>query len=426
MKSNNLKVAIIGAGAAGLTAAYLLQQKEITYTIFEASAIAGGRIRSLTGFADFPIELGAEEIHGQNSWLYELSEKLGKDTYRLKGDDLYFIDGKTYTGDRLWKIEAETMQKIDDFMLNIEDYEGEDISIQKLVEQHKIPEKFQFILDIWLGNEYGSCNKRLGAKSLAEAEQKWTSGSKNFHFRGERYLSVFEEIFSDVFQHIQYNTPIQKIDYQTNKVKLISEQGISYEADKVIVTIPINILKAQDIDFIPSLPVSKLKAIQNIGMDNAIKVILKFKQRIWEESLSSIFSDGIVPEYWMPGWRNVGQNNVMIGLVAGEKAEKLAKLGEEAKSKILEELDIIFGNQLASQNLENYLLQDWGKEPYIRGGYSYPSLGSDEARKRLASPIANKLFFAGEATHTAGHLATVHGAMETAERAVEEILKNYQ
>lgn len=423
MKNNNLKIAIIGAGAAGLTAGYLLQHQEVDYTIFEATSIVGGRIRSLTGFADFPVELGAEEIHGRNSWLYELGEKLGKETYRLKGDDLYFIEGKTYTWEQLSEVEPETLQKIDDFMLNYEDYEGEDISVQQVVERYKIPEKLQFLLDIWLGNEYGSSNSRIGAKSLAEAEQKWTSGSKNFHFRGERYLSVFEEAFSEVFPNIQYNTPIQNIDYQGKKIKLISKKGEIYEVDKVIITVPLNVLKAQDIDFIPSLPVSKLKAIQTIGMDNAIKVILRFKQRIWEENLSSIFSDGIVPEYWMPGWRNVGQNNVMIGLIAGEKAEKLAKMGEEAKSKILEELDIMFGNQLASQNLENYLLQDWGKEPYIRGGYSYPSPGSDEARKRLASPIANKLFFAGEATHTAGHLATVHGAMETAERAVEEILK---
>ena len=67
-------VAIIGAGAAGLYAAHLLSKRGIPVKVFEASDRIGGRIKPLTGFASFPIELGAEEIHGDNSVLYSFKK----------------------------------------------------------------------------------------------------------------------------------------------------------------------------------------------------------------------------------------------------------------------------------------------------------------------------------------------------------------
>ena len=66
--------------------------------------------------------------------------------------------------------------------------------------------------------------------------------------------------------------------------------------------------------------------------------------------------------------------------------------------------------------------KNWANEPYIGGSYSYPSINSAGQRENLASSISNKLFFAGEATNYNGHLATVHGAMETGYRAAIEIL----
>ncbi|MEM9017373.1 MAG: FAD-dependent oxidoreductase, partial [Verrucomicrobiota bacterium] len=57
------KVIIVGAGAAGLTAAYMLKRQKVKVRILEASNTIGGRLRKLEGFADFPIDLGGEWIH---------------------------------------------------------------------------------------------------------------------------------------------------------------------------------------------------------------------------------------------------------------------------------------------------------------------------------------------------------------------------
>ena len=66
---------------------------------------------------------------------------------------------------------------------------------------------------------------------------------------------------------------------------------------------------------------------------------------------------------------------------------------------------------------------DWGKEPYIWGAYSYASPNSLGQREVLAQPVVNKLYFAGEATNFQGAPATVHGAMESAAWAVEQMLE---
>ncbi len=66
------KVLIIGAGAAGLYAAYILKSKGINFEILEASANYGGRLGKLNGFADFPIDTGAQWLHGKNNILGDL------------------------------------------------------------------------------------------------------------------------------------------------------------------------------------------------------------------------------------------------------------------------------------------------------------------------------------------------------------------
>lgn len=68
----NAKVIVIGAGAAGLSAAYLLKQGGIDVQILEASSRLGGRMLRSKSFADFPLALGAEWLHAKNTVLNEI------------------------------------------------------------------------------------------------------------------------------------------------------------------------------------------------------------------------------------------------------------------------------------------------------------------------------------------------------------------
>ncbi len=74
--------------------------------------------------------------------------------------------------------------------------------------------------------------------------------------------------------------------------------------------------------------------------------------------------------------------------------------------------------------LESRHPHNWHADPFARGAYSYVRVGGLEAPRRLGAPVADTLFFAGEATVSDGHTGTVHGAMATGNRVADEIIRS--
>jgi monoamine oxidase len=127
-----------------------------------------------------------------------------------------------------------------------------------------------------------------------------------------------------------------------------------------------------------------------------------------------------VPEYWYTALGR-GSTPVLTAFVMGEKAEQLGSLGNGAVQAVLADLDAMFAGA-ATPRFAAAEIMDWAKMPYVRGAYSFPVVGGGIAmRERLAAPVAGKLFFAGEATHSGGHSGTMHGAFESASRVVGEL-----
>jgi monoamine oxidase len=67
-------------------------------------------------------------------------------------------------------------------------------------------------------------------------------------------------------------------------------------------------------------------------------------------------------------------------------------------------------------------VHDWQADPFARGAYSYVTVGGDKARSALAEPLADTLFFAGEAADTEGEAGTVAGALQSGARAARQVL----
>ena len=67
-------------------------------------------------------------------------------------------------------------------------------------------------------------------------------------------------------------------------------------------------------------------------------------------------------------------------------------------------------------------MHDWQVDPFACGAYSYVVAGGGNARELLAQPLESTLFFAGEAADSGGESGTVAGALESAQRAVEQLL----
>jgi monoamine oxidase len=415
------KIAIIGAGASGLYSAYLLLKEGLDVEIFEASSLLGGRIRPLVKFSDFPVELGAEEVHGENSLYYDFIKKKGISLVEKDFENYYMLAGKL-TEESQAELDSE-YNKTQKIIQEISNYQGSDVSMQDYFSTKGISKNYMHIPEALVGNEYGTSLKNLGASGLAKSLREWSSGSDNFVVKSRSHLSIIEDLCERALKYVRLNTQITKIDYSNSVILLEDSAKNQYKATRVIVTVPISILRDGDIQFIPALPFEMSSAFSKIGMGPGMKIVLKFIRKFWEPNTGSIISDGIIPEYWAAGHRKSTLNNVLVGFVNGENAIQLGKSKKDIVKTALNDLDRIFGGKTASQWFSDSFVMDWSQEPFIRGTYSYPKVGEGNAREALAKPVKNKLFFAGEATHTEGHFGTIHGALETAVRAVNQVLE---
>lgn len=411
-------VVIIGAGAAGLCAADFLRSSGRRAIILEASSFVGGRVRAREGFSDFPIELGAEELHGPDNELIREASRRGIDTLRhFTTDDMMRLDGDLHFLDQAER-DADVRRAFD-LIDSLGKYSGPNISVQEYLTLDHFPRRAWHYLDSRLGVEHGTTLDRLAIGGFLHYERGWEARETNYTLR-QRYFNLFEPMVPGL--EILLDTPVESISWQGSP-RVRTHDGREFDASAVIVTISLRVLREGGIIFDPPLPPEKIHSMNAIGMDSGMKIILKFRQRFWDERMYFLHTDGFLPQYWATGNGKSEGNRVLTAFVGGTRAETLAGMNVDPVRFALEELDEIFRPRLASRSFEDGFVADWGADPFVRGLYSYPTIHTTEAdRVTLAASLEGKIFFAGEATDTAGHSGTVHGAMATGRRAAEEII----
>ncbi len=428
-------VVIVGAGAAGLYAAKVLKEAGINVIILEASDTHGGRVKPLEGFADFHVEAGAEFVHGKGntagdppSFLWSSINDYNPDLLLEYGayKEMYQI-GTGYEVEPYWDAELEAAWQ---FYLNMYAYTGDDVFMSDyLLSEYGIDESHPYwhIYEAWIGSEFGTTIKRIGMKSIAISEVLWLTGSKDY-LLDDSYLSILETLFfNPILSDIQYNKQVTAINYSGTNAIVSCADGSSFITDKVIVTVPIPILKENTISFTPLLSFVKSTAINALQMGAGMKLILKFSNRFWGDEIQDMTMDGYTTFIWDPGRDKTGATDaVLICFIMGENAEYMSSLGTGAVDVALAELDALFDGAATANYLDNFI-SDWSKAPYIKGAYSFPALytyttETNTTRIDLALPVDCKLFFAGEATNN-NHPATVHGALESGARAAAEVLE---
>lgn len=363
---NDESVLIIGAGPAGMSAGYLLEQQGINYQILEALPTHGGRIKHNTTFSNFPISLGAEWMHVANSGNNILSEIVNDSSVnvatQMQGYDLQNDPSGYYNG---------TMLELDT-----------------------------------LGNHFG----------FDFADKK---------FVGSSWLSFFETyVLPSIQSKITYNAPITAIDYSADEIVVMAQNGDTFKANRVIVAVPVKILQNGFISFTPSLPANKQQAINNINVWSGLKAFFKFTTKFYPTYLS--FPNSESPQgqlqYYDAAYAQNTSDNILGLFSTGQRAETYQNLsGDAQRDYILNELDTIFGNNVASSNYIEHIVQNWNAEPYANGAYitAYENSGQVEI---LGQSVGNKLFFAGDAYTTGDDWSSVHAAARSAKRAVEELV----
>ncbi len=402
------KVLIVGAGAAGLYAGYILQSKGIDFTILEAAATHGGRMGKLTGFADYDIDTGAQWLHGRNNILGDLIHKTRTPITRDDSDLSYWFEGQV----------RESLPK-DPFIF--EERNLPDVSFKDYAHQQGFGAEYDYIVEAIAGDQ-GASASLLSAYWNSEDEQDWVSGDEDFKFRNTFFDFIHTQIAAQVLSHIRYSTPVTQIDHSGEEVRITDASGTVWTADKVIVTVPISILKLNEISFTPALPAEKTAAFAKFGMGPGMKVFLKFSTRFYPDGL---YGGAVCAAYADDSVGKETSDNVLLAFVMGDQAAALHALGSDTAitNALLAELDGIFAGQATATFLASSV-HDYTARPYIKGAYGYSTVGMGDAREVAAQPVGDKLFFAGEAMNVNGHHQTVHGAVESGYKAVIDLLNS--
>lgn len=414
-------VLILGAGVAGLSAAEALSDAGVPFLLLEASSHFGGRVRALEEFADFPIELGAEEIHGPDNAVQTLARRCGvKPLRHFTTDDLIRLDGDLHFLDQ-----AENdpdLHRAFEVITGLGNYAGENLSVDEYLNRQHFPRRTRHYLDSRLGVEHGTTLDRLAMRGFLSYERGWEARETNYTLPSP-YLGLFQDAIAQAAPSTLLGCPVESISW-LEKPSVRCADGRTFSAQAVIVTASVAVLRENGIHFDPELPPAKRASAAAIGMDTGMKIVLKFRQRFWDERMYFLHADGFLPQFWVPGKGKSETSTVLTAFVGGARAEMLGRWKVDPVQFALGELDEIFGARIASRSFEQGLVADWGADPYVRGLYSYPTVDTtDQDRHVLAAALDNKVFFAGEATDTDGHSGTVHGAMATGVRAAWEVLR---
>lgn len=431
-------VVVIGAGAAGLYTAEILNAKGIKVTLLEASGQVGGRIRSLRNqpdlvnisVADFPVELGAEVIYGSDSIWGTNLKNFRIPTVELAGvsTDRFILDNTAKTAEE-WQSDGDFVAA-QSFVEGLAGNSGSALSVAQAAAG--LPSRVTRLVNSQVGNFFGASNELMGINGIAEDLNLRPHDGKALVIKNNPMQDFLISRFDLVSGFIKLNTPVTSINYASDPIIITDANGGQTEASKVVVTVPVSILKKNLISFTPGLPSGKTTALGKIGMGASIRVVMDFKKNFWGENTGFIWGSEFAPVCFNGG---VGRGELFQTLsitINGTKAEELSPLGPDMINLILGELDTIYGGQ-ATQFVRRdlntdqilFIIQDWNKEEYIQGGYSYltPS-ATMEDRANLGQSINNKLFFAGEATAISGDAGNINGALASAERVALEIIES--
>lgn len=418
------QILIIGAGLAGLAAAQSLNTMGYGVLVLEARDRLGGRTWTSRYWDDAPVDLGASWIHGMDgNPLTEIAETIETPLVETSYDNAiaYGVTGQPLTSADE-KIIEDWTEKLMAAIAEAQDADT-DQSLQTLLETtfdlDQQPLKTRQLIDLILN----STIEQEYAGSLDELSTYWFDDDRGYGGEDAIFIEGYQAIVNYLAQDIpvELNQIVQAIDWSDDLPKVITNQG-EYTAENVIITVPLGVLKSDQIEFIPELPSSKRQAIQSLGMGVLNKCYLRFPSIFWSETVNWI--EHVAPErgLWTE-WFNLAQVTglpILLGFNAATQGKAIEQWTDQAIiESAMTTLKRIFGNNIPSPI--DYQITRWSSDPFAQGSYSFNALGSHpEMRDRLAESLKDQLFFAGEATER-HDFATAHGAYLSGLRVAQEI-----
>jgi monoamine oxidase len=422
------RIAIVGAGVAGLNAAYKLQKAGLTAKVFEGANRTGGRMFTATDLmgAGLTTELGGEFIDTSHEEMLALMTEFNLERVDTAGPgteklvpETYFVNGRHYTQAQAAAAFVPLAKKIAadyDSMGEVVNYEIEGGG--SAFDKQSIDEYFTAIgCTGWMREmlasayvtEYGL---ELGEQSalnflflIGTGDLADTSACTVLGESDERYKvrggnqRVVDELARRVQPQIQMLHRLEAIRSKGRGYTLTFQTGgsaVDEDADIVIMTIPFSMLRDVKIDV--DLPPLKRKAIAELGYGANAKVMVGFKSRPWEKRgyAGNVYSDETFQLAWANSYMQAGTEGGLTLFSGGKLAHEAGQgPAEEVAARLLRGIERVYPGTLAQRNGKVSRFH-WPTHPWTKGAYSCYKPGQwTTIAGSEGLPVGN-LFFAGE------------------------------
>lgn len=418
-------VLIVGAGIAGLTAAYYLNKSGVPVRIVEASKRIGGRMLSQAKAlgTETTVELGGEFIDSAHINIRQLAQELGLvevdlfATDRGLTKDIWFFKNRLVNERELITAFIPLAKQIDRDVKAIGDvnYQSKNsraiqldrISIKTYLDRYCPDPLLRQFVEIAYTNEYGLEVNRQSSINLLLLIGKGTDKIEIFGASDQRYQirggnqQIIEKLVVKLKDRIETNTRLESIRATAkNRYRVSLRQGDvsqGYTFDRVILATPFSVLR--QIDLGVRLPAVKQAAIQELGYGTNTKVITSYSDKLWRSKYKSngeSFSDLDISETWEASRYANTQTGIITNFSGGDLGIKTGRSkSTDIIGKFTNQFDLIFPG-IKSLSSNQAIVTNWIDLPYSRGSYSCYLVGQWTKFAGAEGKRVGNLFFVGE------------------------------
>ena len=391
-------VVIVGAGAAGIAAARHLKSLRVQTLVLEASARIGGRAVTDNSSFGQPFDRGAHWFHSPaENPLRELADQLQFDYSRTPLAEDYCRASAPLSAAEALSC-AETVERGFDRIAEL-GARGLDVAAESAIERDA---RWADVLAAEFTAKQGVSPAQ--GSSLDYSRYVWrdadlpvTGGYGNLISRLAQGLPV------------ELATPVTAIDWGSAECVTVHTARGPIGARAVIVTASTGVLASGAIRFSPALPLATESAIHALPMGHSNKFALSFTQPVFGDLPPSLWFPVDPPCASLELLLRPADAELAVGIFSGEFGRELAAAGAATMREVLlAQLTELFGHEIKRAAAASVAV-NWDAEPWVRGYVAAAQPGAADARQRLAEPVGERLFFAGEATSRC-YMGDVHGA----------------
>lgn len=428
---------VVGAGLAGLTAAYELERKGFTVSVVEARDRVGGRVLTVRFPGGRHAEAGGEFIDTGHTNLrgylkrFDLALEDIRDAPHLDGmaylggrrqlyDDLY-TKGVKKQLDRWYAAVERLAEDIDPAQPTRNGAALDGRSVQDLMDEVELSGVARELV----GHEEIRDDYTAEADELSLLfhvyftkllENQSESGTEAFRVSGgnDRLPRALSRALGNA---VELEAPVTEISQTDSGVTVVAD-GRSVTADFCVLAAPLPALR--NIGFDPAPPKRLAQAIAKVQYGRGTKTLLEYKRRFWRErGLSGdTLTDLTLGTAWEGTDRQPGTSGVLVGYTVGSGGAAFGKLSRRKRiDTAVAQIEKIYPD--SERHLDRAVTIDWAAEPYTGGTYTAFAPGQFTRYWNALRRPHGRVYLAGE--HTDGYTGYMEGAIRSGKRVAAEI-----